>query len=89
MTAIPFDTLKFARKLREAGFAAEQAEKTAEAQPEAMDGAKLATKADLMALRNDLKAEMREMELRMTIKFGAMQLAGTGLLLAALKYVGS
>ena len=69
--AMPFDTLKLARRLEAAGFPAQQAGDTAEAIGEAV--AQLATKADL-----------RELEQRMTIKFGGMLLAATGLILTGM-----
>jgi len=57
MTAVPFDTLKFVETLRKAGVAEQQAI----AHKDALSEAAFATKADL-----------REMELRLTIKVGAM-----------------
>jgi hypothetical protein len=56
MNAIPFDTLKMARKLEAAGFPGPQAAGAAEAMAEAMSGAELATKADLMAVKADVMA---------------------------------
>jgi hypothetical protein len=47
MNAVPFDTLKFARKLEASGMAPGTAAGTAEALAEAMTGAELATKADI------------------------------------------
>jgi hypothetical protein len=55
MNAIPFDTLKMARKLEAAGFPGPQAAGAAEAMAEAMSGAELATKADLFAVKGDLE----------------------------------
>jgi hypothetical protein len=73
MAAIPFDTLKLARSLREkAKFAQEQAEGVA-----ALAGAfqdEIATKTDL-----------RELELRLTIKIGGMLVIAVGVLTALLK----
>ncbi|MEO5373431.1 MAG: hypothetical protein H7840_04035 [Alphaproteobacteria bacterium] len=66
-TAIPFDTLALARKLREeAHFAPEDAEGTARALADVMTSAELVTK-------EYLDSRLRELELRMTIKLGAMQ----------------
>lgn len=76
MTAVPFDTLKLARKLEGAGFPAKQAGDTAEALAEAMAGAELATKADL-----------RDLEQRLTIRLGGMLVVATGVLLAAIRYL--
>ena len=54
MNAIPFDTLKMARKLEAGGFPGTQAAAAAEAMAEAMSGAELATKSDLMAVKGEL-----------------------------------
>src|SRR6266705_2989237 len=58
MGAVPFDTLKLARRLESAGFSPKQAGDTAEALAEAMSGAELATKADVGAVRADLTGEV-------------------------------
>jgi hypothetical protein len=58
MGAVPFDTLKLARRLESAGVAPRQAGDTAEALAEAMAGAELATKADVAELRAGLQAEI-------------------------------
>ena len=58
MNAIPFDTLKMARKLEAAGFPGPQAAGAAEAMAEAMSGAELATKADLFAVKVELQHEL-------------------------------
>ncbi|HEV7996868.1 MAG TPA: hypothetical protein VGP52_11480 [Stellaceae bacterium] len=76
MTGVAFDTLKLARRLREqAGFTPEHAEAASEALAEAIGGAELATKADL-----------RELEQRLTIKFGSVLIVAVGILLAALRF---
>jgi hypothetical protein len=76
MTALPFDSLKLARQLREkAGFTPEHAEAAAEALAEALGASELATKSDLLVL-----------EQRMTIKLGGMLIVATGVILAAMKY---
>jgi hypothetical protein len=76
MTGVAFDTLKLARRLREqAGFTPEHAEAASEALAEAIGGAELATKADL-----------RELEQRLTIKFGSMLIVAVGILVAALRF---
>ncbi len=62
MSAVAFDTLKLARKLRDtAHMSQEQAEGIADALAEAMSGAELATKGDL-----------RELELKMDGRFDAL-----------------
>jgi hypothetical protein len=80
MAAIPFDTLKLARQLREkAGFTPEHAEAAAEALAEAVGGADLVTKADL-------QSALRDVEQRLTIRFGGMLVVAVGIILAALRY---
>jgi hypothetical protein len=72
------DTLKVARRLREAGFSEPQAEAVVAAVQEGAEGADLATKADLAAVKadlaflgNELRGEMREMELRLKLEIEA------------------
>lgn len=94
MTAtVAFDTLKFVETLEAGGFTHAQAKAAAQAFAEAT-GQELATKADIAAVRHDLKetetrlsSEIRELELRMTIKLGGLIMAATGILLAAIKFV--
>lgn len=58
MTAIAFDTLAYSKKLQAAGMPATQADAFAEAQQDAIrhviDAKELATKGDLLTLRQDL-----------------------------------
>ena len=67
------DTLKVAKRLREAGFTEPQAEAVIAAVQEGTESADLATKQDLRAeiadLRNELKAEIADLrsELRQTV----------------------
>ena len=66
MNMVAFDTLKLARKLRDAGMPAEQAEAVAAAQAEAFGGfimAHLATKDDIAEVKEEiagLRAEVKE-----------------------------
>ncbi len=63
MTAVAFDTLKLARKLRDtAGMSQVQAEGVADALAEAMSGAELATKGDVAAAKSELKADLAELK---------------------------
>jgi DNA-binding transcriptional MerR regulator len=55
------DTLKVAKRLREAGFTEPQAEAVIAAVQEATEGADLATKADIGGLRTELKADIAEL----------------------------
>lgn len=72
------DTLKVAKRLKEAGFNDLQAEAVVATVQESAEGADLATKSDLReveaALRMEIagvRAEMREMELRLEAKMEA------------------
>ena len=62
-----FDTLAYAKKLREAGVPEKQAEVQAEALAEIADE-KLATKEDI----RELKGFMEKQELRIVIKLGTL-----------------
>jgi DNA-binding transcriptional MerR regulator len=68
------DTLKVAKRLREAGFTEPQAEAVTAAVQEATQGAELATKADLAELRTELKAEI--VDLRTELKAEIADLLG-------------
>ena len=67
------DTLKVAKRLREAGFTEPQAEALVAAVQEGTEGAELATKSDLLELRSDFRAELRETELRLEAKIEAVR----------------
>lgn len=54
MSAVAFDTLKYAKRLKEAGFTEQQAEALASAQVDLIE-ANLATKADILGLKRDIK----------------------------------
>lgn len=91
MTAITFDTLKFADRLEKAGLPREQAAAIVEAQRESLAEAldtTLATKADVRELKADisrLENNMEKMELRLTIKLGALIAASAGIIIAVLR----
>jgi hypothetical protein len=80
VTGVEFDTLKLARQLRDkAGLKPEHAEAAAEALAEAIGGAELVTKAHLAVA-------LRDLEQRLTIKFGGMMVVAVGVILAAPRY---
>lgn len=83
MSALTFDTLKFARRLQAAGMEPRLAEEQAEALAEALaqDREALATKADI----TDLRKDMLLMEQRLVIKLGAMIALAVGLVAALVK----
>lgn len=80
MSATTFDTLMYAKKLKEAGFTEQQAEVQAEAMKEIIDN-QLATKQDI----SDLRRDMREMEYRIISRVGAMLVIAVGVLAAIVK----
>jgi DNA-binding transcriptional MerR regulator len=78
------DTLKVAKRVREAGFTEPQAEAVVAAVQEGTEGADLATqveitelrselKSEIAALRTELKADIREAELRLEAKIEAIK----------------
>ncbi|ALG73104.1 hypothetical protein VY88_32610 [Azospirillum thiophilum] len=71
MSAVPFDTLRFATKLQAGGFSVEQARAAAEAFAEATSE-EIATKSDIAALRTGLGNDMQIMERDLKIWFGKM-----------------
>ena len=77
-----FDTLSYARRLRQAGVPEQQAEAMADATRELVvqDVATKAdiasVKADLAALEQRLKADIDAQSLRLTIRMGIMMAAG-------------
>ena len=94
MTVITFDTHRFVRKLKEAGFEEKQAEAVADAFREAQAEAETETvnRHDLKELELSLKAEMQiirgdmqAMEYRMTIKLGGMMAALVAIVAALVK----
>ena len=78
--SIAFDTLEYAKKLESVGIPAEQAEVHAEALAGIIDE-RLASKQDILDLRRDMK----EMEMRLTIKLGAMLVVAIGIFATLVK----
>lgn len=60
MSAVTFDTLKFAKKLESAGMPARQAEAEALALQDALAESELATKQDVSELRHELRETRTE-----------------------------
>jgi hypothetical protein len=81
MNTVAFDTLKFSKRLEEAGLTSAQAAGSAAAFAEASGElvAQLATKQDLTSLRHEPKGDIAQLELRMTIKLGSMMAASIAL----------
>lgn len=84
MTSTTFDTLGYFEKLKAAGFSEEQARVQANAMREVIEE-RLATKADLAQLEERLTNEMQKMELRITLKLGAMMAAAVAIVATLVK----
>ncbi|NGZ29619.1 MAG: DUF1640 domain-containing protein [Magnetococcales bacterium] len=95
MAAITFDTLKFFETLRASGFDEPQAKGMAfaiqEVQKNNLD--EQATKADIRDIKRDLadvesrlESKIEKLELRMTIRLGALIVGSMGLLFTALRF---
>jgi hypothetical protein len=76
MATVTFDTHKFVKTLKEAGVPESQAEAFSTAVRESHEATELATKGDL-----------RELELRMTLKLGSIVIAGLGVLTLIFKFL--
>jgi hypothetical protein len=87
MNAVPFDTLKFARRLEDAGLSGPVAAGAAEAFAEALGGADLATKSDIGTLRTELKNDIELLRRDLTIRLGSMMIVAVGVLLAAIRFM--
>jgi hypothetical protein len=82
--AIHFDTLGYTKKLKDAGFTARQAEAQVEIMTETLDH--LVTKSDLNHAIKELRGEINTLELRMTIKLGAMLIVAISILAVIIKF---
>jgi hypothetical protein len=90
--AMPFDTLKLARRLESAGFPPQQAGDMAEAIAEAL--ADLATKTDIAGLKADIAAlearidaKLEILKRDMTIRLGSTMVVAVGVILAGFKFI--
>jgi hypothetical protein len=81
---MPFDTHSYVKKLVAAGVPEAQAEIHAQVFGEVIIE-RLATKDDLQALRADLRGDLKDLELRMILRFGAMLAAAVAIMVAAQK----
>lgn len=71
MSVITFDTLKYTKTLIEAGVPQRQAEGQAEALAQVIDD-QLATKQDLKELENNLRHDMKDLEIRLVTRVGTL-----------------
>ena len=85
-TTMGFDTLAYARRLKEAGVSDEQAEAHAEAVRAAMTHG-VATKTDIAELRAEMRVEIRELRADL---YRALWIQGAGLvaIIVGLKLFG-
>jgi hypothetical protein len=79
-----FDTLGYAKRLRDAGVSQLQAEAHAEAAREFVM-AELVTKTDIQALTAHFDAKLDTLSLRITVRLGAMLFIAVGALATLLK----
>ncbi len=84
MATIAFDTHAFVKELTQAGMPEAQAEVLARSQATLIDE-KLATKQDLKELEERLRHDMKELELRLTIRLGSMMVVAIGVVAALVK----
>ena len=80
MSVIAFDTLKYAKRLKDSGVPDKQAEAEAEALAEVLE-----VNLKDLATKEDLRRDLREMEQRMTIKLGGMMMAAIAIVAALVK----
>ncbi|TAN52942.1 MAG: DUF1640 domain-containing protein [Methylococcaceae bacterium] len=91
MATIAFDTLRFSRRLKDAGVLPAQAEAEAEALAEVLEVnlKDLATKEDLKReidlLRRDMDARFIQLEQRMVIKLGGLMVLAVGIVATLVK----
>lgn len=79
-----FDSLGYAKRLRDSGVAQEQAEAHAEAARDFIM-AELVTKSDLQLALAPLEAKMENLSLQLTVRVGAMVVVAIGVLATILK----
>ena len=82
--AYTFDSLGYAKRLRDGGVPQDQAEAHAEAARDFIM-VELATKADLLATKQELQTSIETQGLRLTVRVGAIVVVGLGALATILK----
>lgn len=98
MNAVPVRHAEVARSLQGAGLFTPVADGAAEALAEALSGAELATKSDIVSLRTELKGDIASLRTELkgeiellrrdvTIRLGSMLVVAVGVLLAAICYL--
>jgi hypothetical protein len=84
MTTITFDTDQLVEDLKGAGIPHDQARAIVRGIVEAQK--ELATKADIEALRFEMKTGFTQLEQRLTIRFGTMLTVAVGVIAALIKF---
>ncbi len=86
MTTVAFDTLASAKRPEEKGLPRQHAEALAQelAQSRQIDLSNLATKQDVLAVKQELKQDLEILRRDMTIKFGTMLAAAVAVLFGLL-----
>lgn len=84
MASLAFDTCAFVKALTQAGMPEERAEVLARSQATVLDE-KLATKRDLKEPEACLTHDLRELEMRMTLRLGSMMVVAVGVVAALVK----
>ena len=87
MATIAFDTLRFSKRLKDAGVLPAQAEAEAEALAEVLEVnlKDLATKEDLIHMEARFEARLVQLEQRMVIKLGSLMLLAVGIVATLVK----
>ncbi|PZN81570.1 MAG: DUF1640 domain-containing protein [Candidatus Methylumidiphilus alinenensis] len=80
MSVIAFDTLKYAKRLKDSGVPDKQAEAEAEALAEVLE-----VNLKDLATKEDLRRDLRELEQRMIIKLGGMMMAAIAIVATLVK----
>ena len=80
MPIIAFDTLKYAKRLKDSGVPDKQAEAEAEALAEVLE-----VNLKDLPTKEDLRRDLRELEQRMIIKLGGMMMAAIAIVATLVK----
>ncbi len=84
MSALAFDPLAYAKKLKSAGFTEQQAEVQAEILAEVISD-QLATKKDIEELKLQMGRDLKELEYRLTIRLGMMMVTSVAVIATLVK----
>jgi len=87
MATLAMDTHRIVKRLKDAGFTDSQAETVTDiiAETRASDLADIATKADITALRTEIKADLAALETRIMKWLVPLLIGQTGLIVALIK----